>query len=131
MKTANNLFSGVAGKVFDRACAIVSECDQGKITLDDALDSVPSEYRRIVEHLLFCFFRYRKPVETVLGRFISRPPLPAVMIILSVAAVQCRFQSGIAPQSAVNVAVDAAKKISCRQICQCGFAEVYPNTFPG
>ena len=48
MKTANNLFSGVAGKVFDRACAIVSECDQGKKTLDDALDSVPSEYRRIV-----------------------------------------------------------------------------------
>lgn len=130
MKTANNLFSGVAGKVFDRACAIVSECDQGKITLDDALDSVPSEYRRIVEHLLFWFFRYRKPVETVLGRFISRPPLPAVMIILSVAAVQCRFQSGIAPQSAVNVAVDAAKKFHADKFVNAVLRKFIQTPFP-
>ena len=130
MRGQHNAFSGVAGKVFDRACRIALECDQGKITLDDALDKVPSEFRRIVEHLLFCFFRYRRPVENILRKFISRPPVPEVMTILAVAATQCQFQSGIAPQSAVNVAVDAAKKFHADKFVNAVLRKFIQTPFP-
>lgn len=102
--------SGIAGKVFACACQIVMDCDRGVVTLDDAVDRVPDEFRRTVEHLLFTFYRQRRSVELVLNRFIRKMPVVEVMTLLSVAAVQCRFQNGIAPESAVNVAVDAAKK---------------------
>ena len=130
MREQHNAFSGIAGKVFDRACNIVLECDRGKVTLDDALDNVPSDFRRIVEHLLFCFFRYRRPVETILRKFISRPPAPEVMTILAVAAVQCHFQSGIAPQSAVNIAVDAAKKFHADKFVNAVLSALMPCAEP-
>ena len=130
MREQHNAFSGIAGKVFDRACNIVQECDRGKVTLDDALDKVPSDFRRIVEHLLFCFFRYRRPVETILRKFISRPPAPEIMTILSVAAVQCHFQSGIAPQSAVNIAVDAAKKFHADKFVNAVLRKFIRTPFP-
>lgn len=110
MKDRKPTFAGVAGKVFDCACRIVLECDSGRVTLDDALDGVPTEFRRTVEHLLFTFFRQRRIVENILKQFIKKSPAPEVMILLALAAVQTRFQHGIAPESAVNVAVDAAKK---------------------
>ncbi len=130
MKMHGNGVSGVSGKVFDCACRIVLECDRGKVTLDDALDKAPLEFRRIVEHLLFCFFRYRKPIENILCKFISRPPVPEVMTILAVAATQCRFQSGIAPQSAVNVAVDAAKKFHADKFVNAVLRKFIQTSFP-
>ena len=101
---------GVAGKVLENACRIIIRCDAGKITLDDAVDTLPDDCRRIVEHLLFTFYRHRKSVESVLNTFISRPPAAEVAVILKVAAVQAIFQRGISPESAVNVAVDAARQ---------------------
>lgn len=103
--------SGIAGKVLEHACRIIGGCDSGEITLDDALDTLPEDCRRIVEHLLFNFYRQRKVVRRELNKFIQRPPSPKVMTLLTAAAVQCRFQSGISPESAVNVAVDAAKPL--------------------
>ena len=102
--------NGIAGKVLENACRIVILCDSGKITLDDAVETLPDECRRIVEHLLFTFYRHRKSVETMLNRFISRPPAAEVAAILKIAAVQTLFQHGISPESAVNVAVDAARR---------------------
>ena len=103
--------TGVAGKVLEHACRIIGSCDNGEITLDDAVDTLPEDCRRIVEHLLFTFYRQRKAVRKELNKFIQRPPAPKVMTLLTAAAIQCRFQSGINPESAVNVAVDAAKAL--------------------
>ena len=103
--------NGIAGKVLEHACRIIGGCDNGEITLDDAVDTLPEDCRRIVEHLLFNFYRQRKVVRRELNKFIQRPPSPKVMTLLTAAAVQCRFQSGITPESAVNVAVDTAKAL--------------------
>ena len=103
--------NGVAGRLLAAVCRIVGECDRNGVTLDDAVETLPDDCRRMAEHLLFTFFRQRKVVEGVLRKFISRPPAPEVMTLLTVTAVQCRFQSGIAPESAVNVAVEAARKL--------------------
>ncbi len=100
---------GIAGKVLENALAIISRCDRGEITLDDAVDTLPEDCRRIIEHLLFTFYRQRKVIGRYLNKFIKRPPAAEVMNLLVLAAIQCRFQSGIAPESAVNVAVDIAK----------------------
>ena len=100
---------GIAGKVLKNAHAIISRCDRGEITLDDAVDNLPEDCTRIIEHLLFTFYRYRKPVAGMLNKFIKRPPSAEIMNLLTLAAIQCRFQSGISPESAVNVAVDFAK----------------------
>ena len=101
--------NGIAGQVLEYSCWIIDRCGKGEITLDDAVDSLPDDCRRIVEHLLFTFYRQRKVVKRELDRFIKRPTSAEVMTLLMTAAVQCRFQSGISPESAVNVAVDAAK----------------------
>ena len=75
--------SGIAGKVLEHACRIISGCDSGEITLDDALDTLPEDCRRIVEHLLFNFYRQRKVVRRELNKFIQRPPSPKVMTLLT------------------------------------------------
>ena len=130
MKDRKTSFSGVAGKVFDCACRIVLECDCGRVTLDDALDGVSAEFRRTVEHLLFTFFRQRRIVENILKRFIKKSPAPEVMILLALAAVQTRFQRGIAPESAVNVAVDAAKKFHADKFVNAVLRNFLRTEFP-
>lgn len=100
---------GIAEKVLKNALSIISRCDRGEITLDDAVDLLPDDCRRIIEHLLFTFYRHRKTIGKALNKFIKRPPSTEVMALLTLAAIQCRFQSGIVPESAVNVAVDFAK----------------------
>ncbi|MBQ9088419.1 MAG: RsmB/NOP family class I SAM-dependent RNA methyltransferase [Lentisphaeria bacterium] len=110
MNNSRNQKNGVAGKLLASVCRIVEQCDRNGATLDDAVESLPDDCRRMAEHLLFTFFRQRKVAEGLLKKFISRPPDPEVMTLLAVTAVQCKFQTGIAPESAVNVAVDAARK---------------------
>lgn len=100
---------GIAGKVLETSLSIISRCDKGEITLDDAVDTLPEDCRRIIEHLLFTFYRQRKSISRMLNKFIRRPPSADIMNLLTLAAIQCRFQSGIVPESAVNVAVDFAK----------------------
>ncbi|MDD3885477.1 MAG: RsmB/NOP family class I SAM-dependent RNA methyltransferase [Victivallaceae bacterium] len=80
-------------------------------SLDDWLDrSAPAEYRRSVGDLLFAYFRYRKPIENAVDRLAVRPPREEVRFILLAAATQIVSQTAIAPQSAVNVAVDLVKR---------------------
>ena len=100
---------GIAGKVIEHALSVITRCYRGEITLDDAVDTLPEDCRRIIEHLLFTFYRRRKAISRALNKFIKRPPSAEVMALMTLAAIQCRFQSGIVPESAVNVAVDFAK----------------------
>ena len=85
--------------------------DRGECTLDDYLDRhAPVFYRRSVEHLLLCFYRNRGYFTQELKRFVQRPPENKVRNLLFAVFTQICFQSAIAPESAVSVAVDAAKK---------------------
>ena len=60
---------GIAEKVLKNALSVISRCDRGEITLDDAVDLLPDDCRRIIEHLIFTFYRQRKAVGKALNKF--------------------------------------------------------------
>jgi 16S rRNA (cytosine967-C5)-methyltransferase len=100
---------GMLEKVLQLAAAAVEAVDEGKCTLDDALDHFPDDCRRTLEHLLTLLYRYRKSIRSSWSRYCRKTPVPAVSSLLDAALTQCRFQQGVAPQSVVNVAVTLAK----------------------
>ena len=102
--------SGTLSAVLRRAANIMLALDAGRLSLDDALDGADAALRRILEHLLLNFYRYRKSISSGWRRFATRPPAPEVSALLDAAATQIRCQRGVAPQSAVNVAVTLAKR---------------------
>ena len=84
----------------------------GKDTaLDEFLDGVPAHIRRSVSHLLFCYFRYRRFIDGEVEALVAKTPKPPVFSLLLAATAQLRFQSALAPESAVNIAVDTAKRL--------------------
>ena len=103
--------NGVSGAIIRGAAAgilAVTERDRG---LDEFLDTLPASSRRSVSHLLFCYFRRKRFIDGEAGAFLARPPRPPVLALLRAATAQLYFQNSIAPESAVNVAVDAAKRL--------------------
>jgi len=101
---------GTLEKVLTAATAAVTAIDSGKASLDDVLDRSALEYRRTLEHLLLNLFRFRKSVRKQWLVFCQRQPAPEIAALLDTALSQCRFQSAVAPQSVVNVAVSLAKR---------------------
>ena len=97
-------------RILECAVKILWDCSRRSRTLDDALDAADESIRRVLEHLLMNCFRYRKSLDKQISACCTREPDEAVRFILTAALVQCRFQSGIVPESAVNVAVEVAKK---------------------
>ena len=101
---------GVSGAIIRRAAAGILAVAERERPLDDFLDECPDELRRSVGHLLFNYFRHKRFVDALLAERLEKPPRPPVYALLRAAATQVFFQSAIPPESAVNVAVDAAKR---------------------
>ena len=101
-----------AGFVLSDAVNALSAIETEGISLDDVLDSrlAHPELRRTVSSLLFQYFRRKRFIDTWIARLASRPPRPPIRRVLAVALTQLRFQTGIAPQSAANIAVDFVKE---------------------
>ena len=60
---------GMLEKVLQLAAAAVEAVDEGKCTLDDALDHFPDDCRRTLEHLLTLLYRYRKSIRSSWSRY--------------------------------------------------------------
>ncbi len=101
-----------AERVLEAAVAGIAAVETGRETLDDFLDSdlEHPELRRTVGSLLFLYFRRKKAVDRAIGAMCVRPPRPRLRRLVAAALTQMRFQTGIAPESAANVAVEAAKR---------------------
>ena len=102
--------SGASAAIIRRAAAGLAAVAERGRALDEVLDDVSPELRRSVSHLLFNYFRHRRFVDALLAEHLHRSPRPKVYALLRAAAAQLLFQSAIAPESAVNVAVEEAKK---------------------
>ena len=102
---------GISGAIIRNAAAGILAVTEKDRALDDFLDACPEELRRSVGHLLFNCFRYKRFIDAILAERLERPPRPPVYALLRAATAQLVFQSAIAPESAVNVAVDAAKAL--------------------
>ena len=103
--------SGVSAKILEEAVAGLAAVEAGEANLDDFLDfrlQYP-ELRRSISNLLFLCFRRKRFLEGWIGRLAARPPRPAVRRLLTAVLAQITFQTGIAPESAVNIAVGLVK----------------------
>lgn len=97
--------------ILSAAVTGMEKIESGTCTLDDYLDyDTPPEYRNTIAHLLFSHYRYRGFLTSALSSMTTRPPEKKVERLLLAAMTQMRFQSGIAPESAASIAVDAAKR---------------------
>lgn len=103
--------SGVSAKILEEAVAGLAAVEAGEANLDDFLDfrlQYP-ELRRSISNLLFLCFRRKRFLEGWIGCLAARPPRPAVRRLLTAVLAQITFQTGIAPESAVNIAVGLVK----------------------
>ena len=91
------------------AAGLLAVTENGR-ALDEVLDDCSAELRRSVGHLLFNYFRHKLFIDALLAERLQKPPRPPVYALLRATAAQLFFQSAISPESAVNVAVDEAKK---------------------
>ena len=103
--------SGVSAKILEEAVAGLAAVEAGEANLDDFLDFrlQHPELRRSISNLLFLCFRRKRFLEGWIGRLAARPPRPAVRRLLTAVLAQITFQTGIAPESAVNIAVGLVK----------------------
>jgi len=108
-KTVTDTASGILSD----AANVLALVENGERSLDDALDGslAHPEQRRTTGSLLFLYFRRKRLIDGWIGMLAQRPPRPRIRRVLAAVLTQIRFQSGIAPESAVNVAVDLVKTV--------------------
>ncbi len=106
-----------ASRILENAVLGLEKWETGQANVDDFLNfHLPEpELRRSISSLLFEYFRHKGIVDKILDALISTPCKPEYRRILSAAVTQILYQDGIAAASAVNVAVDFAKKKYSRQ----------------
>ncbi len=104
--------ASAAENILANAVNALTEIEDNGLPLDDFLDNYLSsqEIRGAVSSLLFTFFRRRLRLTELLNSMLSKPPKPFLRRVLLSAMTQIFFARGIAPESAVNVAVAVVKK---------------------
>lgn len=109
MKYAGN---GCSEKILITAASALRDWYGGSFTLDDCVERVRTaepEVARSVASILFEYFRRKEFLDTLLARSVSRGIKPELKMIALCALTQALFQSAIAGESAVNIAVDVVK----------------------
>ncbi len=109
----------ISEKILASACEALTAWEDGA-TLDDCLDALEEVDQKegyngraikpAVSSLLFEYFRHKGFVDLLIRRFARKGDVhKEVRIILQCAITQMLYQTGIAAESAVNVAVDHTK----------------------
>ena len=100
-----------AERILKAAIAGLAKWTNEQLNIDDYLDQdVASELRPPVSSLLFEYFRNKALIDRIISSKCARAPKPRYQRLLVLTATQCFFQSGISAESAVNVAVDLARR---------------------
>ena len=105
--------NSAAEKILTQSCAVLLEWEKEFVTLDESLEQLRKKnfpYRSPVASLLFEYFRHKTFVDGLIRTFARKGVKQEVRILLACAISSCIFQSGIAPESCANVAVELAKK---------------------
>ena len=107
--------SGISEQILGRSLGFLSDWEEGEVTLDDCLDTLRKENgpeRAAVASLLFEYFRHKGFVDGLIARHARRDSIRKEMrLLLCCAVTQLFFQTGLARQSAVNIAVEYAKRL--------------------
>ena len=103
-------YSGTSERILAQAVQALEAIAAQSTGLDDWLDrKAPGELRRALASLLFTFFRRKRAVDAALTPCWSKPPRPEIFFLLELALTLAAFQTALRPESAVNIAVAAAK----------------------
>ena len=104
-------FSGTSERILAQGVQALEAVAAQSMALDDWLDrKADKALRRALSSLLFTFFRKKRAVDAALNECWERPPRPEVGFLLELALTLAKFQTALPPESAVNVAVAAAKR---------------------
>ncbi len=107
--------SGISQKILTTAAGLAADWENDDLTLDVLLDDLREDNapeRAAVSDLLFEYFRHKGFIDGLILKHAKHDKVRQDMrLIVACAATQIFFQTGIAPQSAVNVAVDTGKEL--------------------
>ena len=106
--------NGTSQKILETAMDFLMEWENSMTTLDSGLDTIRHSKDNInasaVSSLLFEYFRHKGFIDNLIASHAKKGLVRQDMrLLLACAATQVFFQTGIAQQSAVNIAVDCAK----------------------
>ena len=106
--------SRISEKILWNAYALLLDWERTRGNLDEALDRMRAEGvegRSAVASLLFEYFRHKAWIDRLVADRARKGAVkPELRALLVCALTQCLFQTGIAPESAANVAVDCARR---------------------
>lgn len=101
----------VSEKILKESAEGLRLIESAQSSLDDFLDSIPAEsaIRRTVSSILFTYYRNKAFIDKLIGEYVKKKTDAFLLNIIRAAVTQIFFQSGISPESAVNIAVSVAK----------------------
>lgn len=103
----------ISEKILLGACRILLEWEKTYANLDECIDRMRAdqeEGRSAIASLLFEYFRHKDFIDRMISERARKGAVKAELrVLLACALTQSIFQTGIAAQSAANIAVDCAK----------------------
>ncbi len=103
----------ISEKILSGACRILLEWERTYANLDECIDQMradQAEGRAAIASLLFEYFRHKDFIDRLISERARKGAVKAELrVLLACALTQSIFQTGIAAQSAANIAVECAK----------------------
>ena len=107
--------SRISEGILEHALSALTAWENDGVSLDDCLDDLRAgdfPAKAAVASLLFEYFRHKHFLDSLLIKHARKGKVNQQMrLLVSLAAAQVFFQTGLPWQSAVNIAVDTAKKL--------------------
>ena len=104
--------NSICENLLKKGIEILLQLETTQKTFDDLLDDIKDKVeRKRVSHLLFSYLRNKNFIDSEIAKLCTKAlPKKKIAKLLALAMTQSKFQQGIAPQAAINVAVEIAKK---------------------
>ena len=100
---------GIPEKILDSAVRALVKWNGSSVTLDDCIETIRNEKAAV--SILFLYFRHKSLIDKLIQNAASRGSVKSPLREIAACTLsQVLFQTGISRQSAVNIAVDYAKK---------------------
>jgi len=107
--------SRISEGILEHALSALTAWENDGVSLDDCLDDLRAgdfPAKAAVASLLFEYFRHKHFLDSLLVKHARKGKVNQQMrLLVSLAAAQVFFQTGLPWQSAVNIAVDTAKRL--------------------
>lgn len=102
---------GLPEQILNSAVQALQKWNSTALTLDECINDIRGEKAAV--SILFLYFRHKRTVDTLIQNAAAKGNVKSPLFEIAACALsQALFQTGIAAQSAVNVAVDYTKRLN-------------------